>query len=301
MSGLPPSGLPRIKACLFDMDGLLINSEDIYTLCTNLMLHEYGRPSLPWNIKARLQGRPGPESHRIFQEWAQLPVSTDVFFAKMRTYQEQHFLKTAPLPGVEDLLKNLASTKGDSEVEMAVATSSNTRNFEIKTAHLQHLFDVFSKEKIVLGDDARIAENRGKPAPDIYLLALQVINESRKAQDPKAEDIHPEECLVFEDSVPGVEAGIRAGMQVAWIPHEGLLGEYKGRERHVLAGQTGEHVEEEHDDGEKIDWAAKRDKWVESGRTHARVRGKPGDLDDGWATFYDSLEGFPYEYYGIKI
>jgi len=43
------------------MDGLLIDSEDLYTLCTNEMLHEYGKPDLPWSIKAQLQGRPGPE------------------------------------------------------------------------------------------------------------------------------------------------------------------------------------------------------------------------------------------------
>lgn len=43
------------------MDGLLIDSEDIYTLCNNIILRQYGKPSLPWNIKAQLQGRPGPE------------------------------------------------------------------------------------------------------------------------------------------------------------------------------------------------------------------------------------------------
>lgn len=42
------------------MDGLLIDSEDKYTICTNEVLREYGRPDLPWHIKARLQGRPGP-------------------------------------------------------------------------------------------------------------------------------------------------------------------------------------------------------------------------------------------------
>jgi len=43
------------------MDGLLIDSEDLYTICTNELLHEYGKPDLPWNIKAQMQGRPGPE------------------------------------------------------------------------------------------------------------------------------------------------------------------------------------------------------------------------------------------------
>ena len=52
---------PKVRACLFDMDGLLLDTEDIYTLCNNVILHQCGRPSLPWNIKAQLQGRPGPE------------------------------------------------------------------------------------------------------------------------------------------------------------------------------------------------------------------------------------------------
>ena len=55
------SGLPPVRACLFDMDGLLIDSEDLYTLSTNEVLAEYDRPELPWSIKAQLQGRPGPE------------------------------------------------------------------------------------------------------------------------------------------------------------------------------------------------------------------------------------------------
>ena len=42
------------------MDGLLIDSEDIYTNITNAVLSEYNRPPLPWHIKAQLQGRPGP-------------------------------------------------------------------------------------------------------------------------------------------------------------------------------------------------------------------------------------------------
>lgn len=53
--------MPRVRACLFDMDGLLIDSEDKYSLITNEVLQMYGKPSLPWSIKAQLQGRPQPE------------------------------------------------------------------------------------------------------------------------------------------------------------------------------------------------------------------------------------------------
>jgi pseudouridine-5'-monophosphatase len=53
--------LPRIRACLFDMDGLLIDSEDLYSVITNEILQKYDRPLLPWSIKAQMQGRPAPE------------------------------------------------------------------------------------------------------------------------------------------------------------------------------------------------------------------------------------------------
>lgn len=53
--------LPRIRACLFDMDGLLLNTEDIYTTITNSVLLEYGKPNMPWTLKAQIQGRPAPE------------------------------------------------------------------------------------------------------------------------------------------------------------------------------------------------------------------------------------------------
>lgn len=58
--------LPPIRACLFDMDGLLIDSEDIYTFVINQILHEYGKPNLPWSIKAQLQGRPQPQVRVLF-------------------------------------------------------------------------------------------------------------------------------------------------------------------------------------------------------------------------------------------
>jgi len=181
---------------------------------------------------------------------------------------------------------------------MAVATSSHRTNFEIKTRHLQTLFEVFDSNHVVVGDDPRIPSGRGKPAPDIYLLALQTIND----QLPEANKLHPEECLVFEDSVPGVEAGRRAGMQVVWVPHPGLLEVYAGREHEVLAGLTGEHVDDnsEYAKSQQDELEKKRDEWVTAGRKFARVQGCTGELEDGWARMYHTLEDFPFDYYGIE-
>jgi len=57
MSEIQPTSdtFPPIRACIFDVDGLLINSEDIYTEIYNNILHSYGKPDLPWSIKAKQQ------------------------------------------------------------------------------------------------------------------------------------------------------------------------------------------------------------------------------------------------------
>jgi len=124
----------------------------------------------------------------------------------------------------------------------------------------------------VLGDDKRLTPGRGKPLPDIFLLALKTINDSL----PEGETpITPEECLVFEDSVPGVEAGRRAGMRVVWCPHPMLKKVYAGREGEVLAGRTGE-----------------------AGDVDLH---QLGEVDDGWADYFATLVDFPYTKYGIVV
>lgn len=109
-------------------------------------------------------------------------------------------------------------------------------------------------------------------------MALETVNAG--CRERGEEEIKPEECLVFEDSVPGVEAGRRAGMRVVWCPHKGLLEEFKGKEEDVLAGLCGQSL-------------------VEEPETSEKSKGWPGKKGDGWAVLVDSLEGFDYEKYGI--
>ncbi|KAJ9652209.1 hypothetical protein H2198_008513 [Neophaeococcomyces mojaviensis] len=295
----PRTDFPPVRACIFDMDGLLINSEDAYTDVTNTILHENGRPDLPWSIKAQLQGRPGPAAGKIFREWAKLPISEEAFLERQRELQREAFKHCKPLPGVEVLLRRLSSAHtvmdaksrarspgGDHKrIRLALATSSHGKNYEIKTQGMKKMFSVFPERNRIVGDDPRIPRGRGKPLPDIYLLALETINaEVTGGEDPER-PITPEECLVFEDSVPGIEAGRRAGMRVIWVPHPGLLEVYKDRVADVLAGRTGEHDETDlsHQESKPLNGSP----------------GMPGELDDGWAEILSSLEDFNYVKYGI--
>ncbi|KAI0814630.1 HAD-like protein [Xylaria sp. FL0064] len=274
-----PRVFPPVRACLFDMDGLLINTEDLYTKCANIVLQKYGRPPLPWAIKAQMMGIPGSTNGDTFHAWAQLPISRAQFKREQAEQQRIHFPECEPLPGVPELLKHLSTAKSGSSggggyypVQMALATSSMRETYElkIKAPATAALIDRIPPAHRVIGDDARVS--RGKPAPDIYLLALRCINETLPEGVPK---ITPRECLVFEDSVLGVEAGRRAGMRAVWVPHPALFEEYIGRQADVLAGRIG---------------------LVPIGNEE-----QLGQIGDGWAELLASLEDFPYEKYGIVL
>jgi pseudouridine 5'-phosphatase len=266
---------PPVRACLFDMDGLLLDTEDIYTKCADRILSRYGRPGIPWWLKAQMMGVPGSSTGDVFLSWAKLPISAEEYARQLREEQLRHFPEARPLPGVAKLLSDLvgAKTVGDCHpVQIALASSSNSANYATKTSQLgtRAVLDLIPADHRVLGDDGRVQKGRGKPAPDIYLVALQLINERLPEGVPK---ITPRECLVFEDSVVGVEAGRRAGMRVVWVPHPKLLAEYVGREREVLARRIG--------------------------LVHIGDEDQIGQLDDGWAEQLPSLEDFPYAKFGI--
>ncbi|TKA33675.1 hypothetical protein B0A50_00511 [Salinomyces thailandicus] len=266
MTSPPPP--PPIRACLFDMDGLLLNTEDLYTACTNALLATFSRPPLPWSLKAQLQGRPGPEAGKLFRDWAQLPIPEEEYMTRLKTLQRETFPSCEPLPGIRELLSRL----GKSSVEVALATSSHEDNFRLKIQKHEELMGVFPATQRVLGDDGRIPKGKGKPAPDIYLLALETINARRRGEGVR--EVGVQECLVFEDSVAGVEAGRRAGMQVCWVPHEGLLEVLRGREEEVLAGGMEREV-------------------------GGSGEGMVGRVGDGWGRRFGSLEEFDYGGYGI--
>ncbi|KAL1837708.1 hypothetical protein VTJ49DRAFT_3505 [Mycothermus thermophilus] len=287
MGSQPPTSTPPpIRACLFDMDGLLLNTEDIYSLCANKVLAKYNRPPLPWSVKAKLMGVPGGSNGNVFHAWAQLPISREQYALEQAEYHAIHFPECQPLPGATELLAHLtgggkggekaAKNVDGRRVRVALASSTASENFALKTSReaARGLLDMIPRNLRVLGDDPRVKPGRGKPAPDIYLLALETINAVLREEGTDEPPITPAECLVFEDSVPGVEAGRRAGMRVVWVPHEGLWEEWKDRVREVLAGRTG--------------------LVPELGDEH-----QLGELDDGWAEKLESLEGFPYERFGI--
>jgi pseudouridine-5'-monophosphatase len=271
------TSFPAIRACIFDMDGLLINTEDIITLCINQLLEKYGRPAFTRSIRAQLMGVPDSTNSDVFHNWAKLPISRKQFARESTEQMRLHFPNCKPLPGAMKVLSDLSRARsafsGD-RIELALASSTKSHSYELKISkpETKQLLSFFQSDRWVLGDDPRVRQGRGKPAPDIYLVALQSLN---SAADSGKKAIMPNECLVFEDSVAGVEAGRRAGMRVVWVPHLDVAVEYQARQKDVLAGRTG-----------MIELG---DDW------------QLGDIDDGWAESIPSLEHFNYEKYGIDV
>ncbi|KAH9485537.1 (DL)-glycerol-3-phosphatase 2 [Psilocybe cubensis] len=210
----------NVEYVLFDMDGLMIDSEKIYTIATNEVLGKFGK-EMTWDMKAGCMGKPEREAAiHTLSFFPGIPITVDEFLVERNRVQDTLYHTVSLLPGISKLVHHLKKHN----IPMAVATSSRRRNFEMKTALHQEFFSLFDG-KIVCGDD-RQYNMKGKPAPDIFLVAATVLGKNVGKLDEVPEAIHLVERakgLVFEDALPGIQAGKSAGMSVVWVPDPNLL------------------------------------------------------------------------------
>jgi pseudouridine-5'-monophosphatase len=184
--------LPRpARAVIFDMDGVLLDTEPIYTEATQTLVGRYGK-EYTWEIKRRIMGRDPRYGAEVVIQSLELPLSNEQFQAEMSRLLATLMPHAQAMPGAELLVTALH----DLGVPIALATSSGRILFGIKSA--RHPW--FSRfDSVVCGDDGGL---RYKPAPDIFLAAAERLR------------CPPDDCLVFEDSLAGVEAALNANMQV---------------------------------------------------------------------------------------
>lgn len=178
-----------IELVIFDCDGVLIDSEILCKRVLISMLHDLGVKIDGDYFDRHFLGKSYDSAKaQIAEDFnISLPVAfkDDYLTALLAVFAEE----LMPTSGLEAILQRLTVSK-------CIATSSHPERvtFSLKTAALDSIFN---------GHVTTSAEvSRGKPAPDIFLLAAEKMG------------ISPEKCLVIEDSDAGIEGALSAGMSV---------------------------------------------------------------------------------------
>ncbi len=192
---MKPSARPPIRGVAFDLDGLLVNTEDLYQDVGTELLRRRGRTFEP-ELLDRMMGRPQQVSLQIMIDWHGL---TDTIEALARETGEIFFslldTRLEPMPGAVALVESLAR-RG---LPRGVATSSGP-DFAHDVLSRVGLRDRFGF--VLTSADV----TQGKPHPEIYERAAVRLG------------VVPSDMLVFEDSENGCRAAVAAGALVVAVP-----------------------------------------------------------------------------------
>jgi HAD superfamily hydrolase (TIGR01509 family) len=187
----------KIEAVALDMDGLLLNTEDLYQeVCQTLMARRGKR--YDEEVRRKMIGLPARLAFGVLIEhgglkdtWQQLQEETDALFEGILDSRLE------PMPGVAQLMETIRAHG----LPRCVATSSTT-NFATKV--LDQVGLLSQLDFVITADQV----GKGKPHPDIYLAAAQRMG------------VSPDAMLVLEDSETGTKAGVTAGANVISVPNE---------------------------------------------------------------------------------
>jgi len=184
-----------MKVHIFDMDGLLINSEPFWRSAEISVFTKYGI-NFTEEMCLKTVGMRIDEVVRFWQ--TDYPFLTEV--AQIADEIQNEVIRLvkldgAPLPGVIDTLNELK----DKKRICALASSSNLKVIiaVLERLHIADYFTVIHSAEF---------EKQGKPHPDVFLTTASKLS------------AHPSECIVYEDSQNGMLAGLAANMKVVLIP-----------------------------------------------------------------------------------
>jgi len=182
------------RAVIFDMDGVIVNSEPHHERAFHEVLHELGYPNFGGLTFADYVGRSDHDLLVDFISRHQPRESLQELLARKRDRVLGMLREAQPIfSGLPELVEALARRH-------PLAVASGSEHLVIQTVlSLRRLQPFFSA--IVSATDVK----RGKPAPDIFLRTAELLG------------VPPETCVVIEDSKPGVKAALAAGMQVVAI------------------------------------------------------------------------------------
>ena len=182
-----------LKGVIFDLDGVIVNTVPLHFKAWKRMFNDYGKKFDFKDYKQKVDGIPRMSGARaILSELSQEELNAAA--AKKQGY----FLEFLKQEGIKvySSTVNFIKVLKKNNFKVAVISSSKNCLFILEKARLVDLFDV-----IITGNDIK----RGKPHPDVFLLAAEKLH------------LHPQECVVFEDALLGVEAAKNANMKAIGI------------------------------------------------------------------------------------
>jgi 3-phosphoshikimate 1-carboxyvinyltransferase len=177
----------RVKAVIFDMDGVIVDSEEYHLRSYNLAFSELGLKLTENDFKNYFGSSAREIVARIFEKHGIKKNNLEYARIKDEKYREIIKDEIAALPGVLEFISDLKK-----KYKICVASSSARENVKLV---LERLGLIESMEFFVSGDDV----TRAKPSPEIYLKAIKKLGFSAS------------ECVVIEDADLGVEAAKEAG------------------------------------------------------------------------------------------
>lgn len=185
----------QISAVVFDMDGLMFNTEDIYDQVGQELLQRRGL-EFTLDLKLRMMGRTEPEAYQILREICGIDDSVE----QLQQENNECLLRLIPsqirmLPGLENVMA--AGRKTGRQLAIATSSAMEMAEAKMQPFDLQNQFD-----QIITGDQV----TRGKPHPEIYLTIAERLG------------VAPETMLVFEDSVAGSQAAAASGAYTVAVP-----------------------------------------------------------------------------------
>jgi HAD superfamily hydrolase (TIGR01509 family) len=199
-SAQPVPRIRDIEAVVFDLDGVLVDSEPIHFRAANRVLARFGT-SISEAEYLTCIGLGERTTWEVWRRRYAIPESVERLCALNTEIRVEEITGTDDVPAIEDGVR-LARRLHAAGVQLAIASSSTREVIETLLEALR-LADVFVVR--VSGDDPDVRQS--KPAPDVYLAAAARLG------------VPPAACLAIEDSGPGVIAAKRAGMTCIAVPN----------------------------------------------------------------------------------
>ncbi|KAK6919712.1 Haloacid dehalogenase-like hydrolase [Dillenia turbinata] len=185
----------QILAVILDLDGTLLNTEQVTKDVLKDFLAKYGKEVDPKKEESRLGMMQKEAAIAIVKDY-DLPLTPERFIQDISPMYHERWPLAKPLPGANRLIMHLHKHG----VPFALASNSVRRNIDTKVSHQPGWKERFTA---ILGSDE---VKSGKPAPDLFLEAARRMG------------VDASRCLVIEDSLVGVEAARAAKMKVVAVP-----------------------------------------------------------------------------------